>query len=140
MWKLMEMTEHLCDYKGWYENKKQYFVRVTPRWVKVKTNYNVSPRNPLWDYARDENGNTPYQSNFDKNTATLDYFEWNGRKWAVEQFLALGNPFWCAVAFSYEDEDGKTNWLSGVDADNYYNPIYIELSECGEQVRVYIRK
>ena len=37
----------------------------------------------------------------------------------------------------WEDENGKLQYLSGYDSENYYNPIMIEFSEACEYVRVY---
>ena len=68
----------------------------------------------------------------------LDYFTFNGKNYALEQFLSLGNTFYCPVTYSYQTKDGKTLFLSGVDGENIYNPIYIEIDENGENVRVYI--
>ena len=81
----------------------------------------------------------PYQDNFTpENGLYLDYFRFNGRNYAVEQFLCLGNPFWNPVTYCYEDKNGKTCYLSGVDNENYFNPIYVEFDEYCENVRVYV--
>ena len=102
------------------------------RWIRVRQAYNVTPRHSLAYYAMDENGYREGQSRYDPSNGTyLDYFVWNGRKWALEQFLRLDYPvFW-------EDEEGKLQYLSGYDGENYRDPILIELDECGEYVRVY---
>ena len=135
--KTIKMQVSRCGAKGWNQDGEKEFVRVS-RWITVKEDYNPTKRNSLWDYVEDENGYHPYNSNFDPTNGTyLNYFVWQGRKYAVEQFLALGNPFYCPVSYSYEDENGRLCYLSGVDGDNYYNPIYVEFSECCEQVRIY---
>ena len=95
----------------------------------------------LWDYVTDENGYKPYQDNFTpENGLYLDYFKWNGRNYAIEQFWCLGNPFYMPFTLSYENSDGKKCYLSGVDNENIYNPIYVEFDECCERVRVYIEQ
>ena len=135
--KKITMKTETCGSNGWKENGTQDFMRVS-RWISVKNNYTPNKRNSLWDYVRDENGYNPYDSNFSpENGLYLDYFRYKGRNYAVEQFWCLGNPFYVPVTYSYEDKDGKLYFLSGVDADNYYNPIYVEFNEYCEKVRVY---
>lgn len=107
------------------------------RWIKRKTNYNVNKRNSLYYYATDENGYKEGQEKFNpKNGLYLDFFRWNGRNYAIEQFFRLGSMF-CPLEYSWEDKEGKLNFLSGYDSENYYNPILIELDDSGEYVRVY---
>ena len=102
------------------------------RWIKRQTNYNPNKRNSLFYYATDENGYREGQTGYNpKNGLYLDYFRWNGRNWAIEQFLRLDYPI------MWEDKEGKLNFLSGYDSENYYNPILIEIDETGEYIRVY---
>lgn len=105
------------------------------RWIKRQTNYNPSKRNSLWYYVTDGNGYREGQTNFDPETGLyLDFFRWNGRTWAIEQFYRLDYPIF------YEDKEGKYQYLSGYDSENYYNPILIEIDETGEYIRVYEEK
>ncbi len=138
--KKIEMNCIRCGGAGRYEDGKRTFNRIS-RWIKVKQNYNPCSRNSLWDYVQDENGYKPYQEQFNpENGLYLDYFRWNGRNYALEQFWALGNPFYSAISYSYEDENGKTAYLSGMymDGDIYGRDMfYIEMDDCGEYVRVY---
>ena len=138
--KQIKMTETRCMNDGWHETGEKLFTRVS-RWKQVKHNYTPGKRNRLWNYVMDENGYKPYQEKFNpENGLYLDYFTHDGRNYAIEQFAALGNPFYTAVSYSYTDENGKTVFLSGVDWDcNIFEkyPLYIELDECGERVRVY---
>lgn len=107
------------------------------RWIKVCRNYNPNKRNALWYYVTDGNGYREGQTNFDPSSGLyLDYFRWNGRNWALEQFYRLGGIMGGAPIF-FEDEDGKTSYIAGYDSENYYNPILIEVDDCGEYVRVY---
>lgn len=102
------------------------------RWIKRQTNYNPNKRNSLFYYATDENGYREGQTGYNpENGLYLDYFRWNGRNWAIEQFLRLDYPI------MWEDKQGKLNFLSGYDSENYYNPILIEIDETGEYIRVY---
>ena len=137
MEKVITMKSERCGNSGWIDNGLHNFKRVS-RWIAVKHNYTPNKRNSLWDYVTDENGYKPYQDNFTpENGLYLDYFRFNGRNYAVEQFLCLGNPFWNPVTYCYEDSSGKVHYLFGVDMDNYYNPIYVEFDEYCENVRVY---
>lgn len=126
-----------CDSKGWHSDGKRNFKRMS-RWIKVKENYNPTPRNSLWHYAMDGYGNHPYEKDFDPERGLyLDYFTFGGRKYAIEQFWALGNPFYSALEVSYVDKNGKRNYLHGIDSEPLFDPLYIEMSDCGEYVRVY---
>ena len=114
------------------ETKEGTKLRRVSRWIKIRQNYSPTPRNSLWYYVMDGNGYREGQEKFDKNTGLyLNYFVWCGRKWAMEQFLRLPNfpVMW--------EENGKLHWVCGYDAENYFNPIQIEIDEYGEYVRVY---
>ena len=131
------MKHESCGNNGWYENGEQKFKRVS-RWITIRHNYTPNKRNALWDYVQDENGYKPYQDNFSpENGLYLDYFRFNGRNYAIEQFGCLGNPFWFPDTYRYTDKPGKAYYLSGIDMDNYYNPLYIEFDEYMEKVRVH---
>ena len=106
-------------------------IKRMSRWIKIRQAYGVSKRNRLCYYATDENGYREGNSNFNPDSRLfLDYFVWNGRRWAIEQFYCLDYPI------MYE-ENGKLQYLSGYDSENYYNPILIEIDNNGEYVRVY---
>ena len=136
--KNVNMMKWLCNGAGWSKCDHPATFKRVSRWITVQHNYTPGKNNSLWDYVTDENGYKPYQEQFTpENGLFLDFFRWNGRTWAVEQFLALGNPFWCPVSYAYEDSSGKLCYLSGVDNENIYNPIYVEFDECCERVRVY---
>lgn len=111
-------------------------IKRLSRWIKIKQAYNVTTRHCLSYYRTDENGYREGQANFNPENGTfLDYFEFQGKKYALNQFICL-NSMW-AYPVMYYDENGYLNALSGYDSENYYNPIMIELSECGEYVRCY---
>ena len=103
------------------------------RWIKIQHNYNPNRHNSLWYYVTDGNGYVENQTGYnpDENGLYLDYFRYNGRNYAINQFMRLTYPIF------YEDKEGKWQYLSGYDGENYYNPILIELDECCEYVRVY---
>lgn len=120
------------DFRG-----KEDFTRLS-RWITVKTLCNPSKHNSLYDYAKDENGYTPGNENFNPNEVYIDYFTFGGVKYALDRFYRLGS-MWICDTYRYT-ENGKTNYLSGVDMDgNIYDPLYIELDDYGEKVRVYKR-
>ena len=107
------------------------------RWIKIHFSEKVSVRSPLWDYATDENGYCPYSDHFNPaNGCYVDYFVFNGRKYALSQFLRLSQPWGFPVIF--KDEHGKMVSLAGYDLENYYRPIMIEVDDVGESVRVYV--
>ena len=138
MGKTVLMKKYALRVEGWREDPAPAKMERLSRWIEIRHNYNPSERNPLWDYVTDENGNRPSSSKFaPEHGLYLDFFRWNGRNYAMEQFLALCNPFWNPVSYSYETEDGKTAYLSGVDCEDIYDPISIEVDCTGERVRVY---
>lgn len=107
------------------------------RWIPIRHNYRPNKRNRLWYYVTDSKGRREGQRDFDPSSGlTLDYFVWNGRTWAIEQFYSVYGTMGIMPIF-FEDENGKTSFISGYDSENYYNPILIELDDCGEYVRVY---
>ena len=106
------------------------------RWIHIQTNRKPNKRNALWDYARDGHGNGPWSEKFDKDSAVIDFFFWNGQTWAIEQFYSLSGMFGSPMFF--ENEDGKMSYISGYDSENYFNPILIEMSDSCEWVRVYV--
>ena len=107
------------------------------KWLPVKHNYNPSNRNSLYDYATDENGYRNGHIYFNpKNGLYLDYFTWNKRNYAINQFIILGGMMG-GYPEMFNDVDGKLTVVSAYDAEDYYNPILIELDEYGENVRVY---
>ena len=111
-------------------------IKRVSRWIKVRNNYNPSRRNRLWPYVTDGAGYHEGDKNYNPADGLfLDYFVWNGRTWAIEEFLCFGSMI-CPETISWE-EDGKLHWMSGFDGENYFNPIMIESDEYGEYVRVY---
>ena len=109
------------------------------RWITIQRKYRVNKNNGLYEFSMDGNGNKPSSGRYDPSTGTyLDYFRFNGRNYAIEQFVALGSV-WCGgEPYQFIDTDGKTTFVTAVDfSGDIYNPLYIELDEYGEKVRVY---
>lgn len=125
--------------KEFLTKDKQYRVKRVSRWIQIKQNYNVSKRNGLFEFSTDENGYTPAQVDYNPENGTfLDYFRFRGRNYAINQFIVLGSA-WCGgVRYEFTDTDGKSTFIHAVDFyGDLFNPLYIELEEGGERVRVY---
>ena len=120
------------------EHERDYnFCRVS-RWIKVKQNYRPNKRNSLWDYVTDGDGYKSYQENFmPEKGLFLDYFTFRGKKYAIEQFVALGCVWDCIGHYAGYYEHGEKHFISAYDRDSYFNPLYIEIDEYGENIRVY---
>lgn len=101
-------------------------IKRVSRWIKVRQAYNITTRHNLHYYAEQ----------LDENENVLDYFIYNGKKYAINQFFRFGTMFTPGTIPMFYEND-KLYYISGYDSENYYNPIMIELSECCESVRVY---
>ena len=107
------------------------------RWIQIRQNYNPNKRNALAYYITDGNGYHIHDKEFNRGEGLyLDYFKYRGRNYALSQFYRLES-----MMMSSENrilKDGKdTVIICAVDAENYYNPLYLELNETGEAVRLY---
>jgi hypothetical protein len=104
----------------------------------VKQNYTPNKTNSLWDYVMDENGYKPYQDNFNpENGLFLDYFVWNGRTYALDQFLRFDSIADIIGHSTGYIENGEKHFLAGYDSHEIFNPVLIELDEYCEHVRIY---
>lgn len=114
-----------------FRTKNNTIIQRVSRWIRIRQAYDITKRHSLHYYRMDENGYRDGQSNFKPENGTfLDYFIFNGRKYAIEQFLRLD----CPIMF---EENDKLQYLSGYDSENYYNPLLIEIDDSGEYVRCY---
>ena len=109
------------------------------RWITIQQNYNTSKRNSLYDYSTDGSGYHPHEDGYDPAGGTyLDYFRFGGRTYAIEQFVALGSMWIGGQPYRFIDTDGTISSVDAVDMyGDLYDPLYIELDEYGERVRVY---
>lgn len=117
----------------------KYKIKRLSRWIAIKQNYNVSPRNSLYDFSTDEYGYTPNQEKYNPENGTyLDYFRFNGKNYAVSQFIGLGSV-WCGGSpYEFIDTDGKSTFIHAVDFyGDLFDPLYIEMDEYGERIRIY---
>lgn len=108
------------------------------KWIKIRY-LPISKRHRLWDYATDSNGYHPYQEKFNPgDDVFLDCFTFNGKQYALEQFLSTSSAWsgaWNPYYSSNNVDDSVI--LSGYEAEEYFHPLLLELDECGEYVRVY---
>lgn len=102
------------------DNKRQY--KTVSRWVQVQ-HKEVTRRHALEPYA--------YFENFWDKYGCVSCFRHAGKWYALDQFLRLDHPIF------FENEDGKTSYLSGYDCTNYYNTELIEIHPYGEYVRLW---
>ena len=71
--------------KAFYTKDGKNIVNRLSRWITIKHAYNVNRRNSLFDFSTDENGYKPGQDEYNPGNGTfLDYFCFNGRKYAIE--------------------------------------------------------
>lgn len=121
-----------------YGDTKRFY-RVS-RWITIRQNYNPCDRNALWCYVQDENGLRPYQYGFNPvGGLYLDYFRYDGKNYALEQFVRCGSCLGPTCVYSCY-EHGETIVLSAVDYDSNiwgYNGWYMELSDTCDKVRLY---
>lgn len=116
--------------------ERETITRVS-RWLMIRQNYNPRSNNSLWAYVMDGNGETPASDRFNPSEGLyLDYFNFNGRKYALDQFYRLESMFINSQNRTFKD--GRENvCICAVDAENYFNPLYLELDASGERVRLY---
>ena len=70
----------------------------------------------------------------------VSYFDFDGMTYALDEILRLGTPWLSEPMHDFIDIDGSFSSIVGVEATSYMHPIYIELSDCGDYVRVYERE
>ena len=108
------------------------------RWIKIRT-LPVTKRHHLYDYATDGSGYHPYQDKFDPGDGVLlDYFVFQGKQYALEQFLSTSSA-WAGAWNPFYSANNVDDYviLSGYEADEYFHPLLIEIGANGEFVRVY---
>lgn len=120
-----------------FKTNNDHIIERLSRWIKIKHNYSPNNRNSLAYYITDENGRYSNDKYFNPNNGLyLDYFNWNGRTWAINQFIILGGMMG-GIPEMFTDTNGKLTVVGAYDSENYYDPIMIEIDEYGENVRVY---
>lgn len=109
------------------------------RWIEIRHAYTVGKNNSLYEFATDEYGYKPHGKNFNpENGLYLDYFVYNGRKYALEQFIGIGSMACPGEPYHVKNNDGSISTICAVDFyGDLYNPLYAEFDVCCEKVRVY---
>lgn len=97
------------------ENRK--YKRVS-RWIQIRYN-SVTERHSLYDFA-----------NHDSGESMLTYFFRKRKQYALGQFMRFDKP----IRISNGKEEVV---LCGYDALNYWNGYMIEISDCGDAIRLY---
>ena len=95
------------------------------RWIKIH-NEVITSRSKFWDYGYPCDG-----INWDDNCREIDYFQYNGRKYPIDQFLRLTYPI------LYEDKEGKSGVIGGYDCTDWYHPMLLEIHPDGEYVKLW---
>lgn len=124
--------------KGIFDGVERYTATIyrVSRWISIRPWINPTIRCQLWKYITDGNGEHPLSDKFDPKTGIyLDYFTFNGRNYALSQFVRFGTA-WQPGQLAYI-ENGEKHYLHGVDTGDIYNPICIEVDDYAEKVRVY---
>lgn len=98
----------------------------TGRWIPIQCATAITPRHGLWEYG-DDNGD---------GTRVVLYFNHYGHRFALGEFIGYGGPWGPPVPPMWEEADGLHH-LNGVQADRYFDPLLIEISESCEAVRVW---
>lgn len=119
------------------ENTRERFTRS--RWITVQHLYDVTPRHSLYDFATDENGYKPYQDKYNpENGNYLDAFRYNGRWFALEQFIGIGSMACPGEQPRIKENDGTETFINAVDfSGDIFHPLHAEIDEYGERIRIY---
>ena len=134
--------KELKTFSVWNGETKEndYTVERVSRWIKIQEAYNVTPRHSLYDYSSDEYGYNPQNDKFNpENGTSVYYFVWNGRKYALDQFIRFGSFMELGHYYGYV-ENGEKHYFSGYDSETIFNSMLIEIDEYCEHVRVYFEK
>lgn len=101
-------------------------IQGTGRWISIQCSPAITSRHSLWEYG-DDNGD---------GTRSLWHFSHYGRRFALGQFYRYGSPWGLSNPPTWEEADGLHH-VAGLEEGSWFNPLLIELSECGDAVRVW---
>ena len=96
-------------------------LKKVSRWISVN-GMEVTKNHSLYCYGEDTENGKRY----------VYTFRYNGRLYALDQFL---NRFGM-LGFDKECKE-YPKFIIGYDGENYFNPLLIEIDECGEKVRLW---
>lgn len=113
------------------------------RWLKVRRDWfeKPNPRHGLYDYMVDMDGLALYDERCDLSAGVeVEYFKYHGMRFPLSRFYALRCAVISTAPYEIVEDDGSSSFISCVDMDgDIFNPLYLELDEWGEGVRVYER-
>ena len=117
--------------------KTEKTLRRLSRWIAIQQACDITPKHSLYDFCTDGNGYNPYSEKFNPENGTyLDYFRFNGKKYALADFCRLGS-FMLPFSYTWEEKDGL-HFISGSEmSGNIFKPLLIEVDAYCEKVRVY---
>lgn len=97
--------------KDYYKNDYVELYRRVSRWIKISYNLNGD-----------------------------SYFRHNNKRYKLDDFMRIFYPSYenMVITDTINIKDSKeVIQLSGYEADKYYKPLFIEISDCGDYVRLY---
>lgn len=95
------------------------------RWITIKEEL-ITEKHSLWCYADKD-------TTFNERYAYCSIFRWNGRQYAVNQFISRFSMY----GFDLECKEYPP-YITGYDGERYYNNLYCELDDYGEKIRLYV--
>ena len=101
-------------------------IKPCSRWITVNSKV-VTKRHSLECYCDD----------FGDGELWLDYFRYNNREWAINQFIVFCSP-WCGVRPNYIDSKGNAVGVSAYDGTNYYKPLLLEVNDDCSKIRLWL--
>lgn len=102
------------------------FIRVS-RWIRRKTDYNITEKHGLYCYA----------DNCCDDTKCVDYIVHKGYRIACGAMYAIGSIYVYGEPYEFIENKEK-HFISAVDMDgDIYYPYYIEYDEWGDKFRLY---
>lgn len=98
-----------------FTTEEKTTIKRVSRWIKLEWRQ-VTAKHSMANYA---------------DEGMLICFRHNNKLYALGQFDRLAYPIF------FENEEGKTSYLSAYDSAVWYKPYLLEVSDCGEYVRLY---
>ena len=65
------------------------------------------------------------------------FFIYDGHRYKLDDFLRTNTMWSVGIADKVEADNGEQVSLAGYEAEQYYKPLFVELSETCEAVRLY---
>lgn len=106
--------------------EREDFIVQMSDWIPVEVEYVDESDEDLFPYA------DKYDDSED-GFYPVTYFEYNGERFALGRFINR----WGMMGF---DQECKVypEYIDGYDSENYFTPYYIEISDSGDAVRLYM--